>query len=75
LCAVIIQGYRKRRSLDLPESALLGLSGIFYVLPYALISSGADFRYIWWMIICSLLACWLYTIEAGAWKHRWLRKI
>ncbi len=30
-------------------------SGLCYVAPYVIITTGADFRYIWWMVVATLL--------------------
>jgi hypothetical protein len=37
-------------------SVAVGMSGLLYVAPYAVISTGADFRFIWWQIISTVIA-------------------
>ncbi len=49
--AILIAGIVKRR----PRSAWIAASGIAYVVPYAFISTGAGFRYIWWMVVATIL--------------------
>ena len=49
---LLVTGIIRRRS----RSTWIVASGIFYVLPYALISTGADFRYLWWLVCATLLA-------------------
>ncbi len=48
---VVAVGWRRRRW----SAVAVAASGIFYVAPYSLISAGADFRYLLWMVIASLL--------------------
>jgi hypothetical protein len=37
------------------EAAAVSASGLAYVAPYAFVSTGADFRYVWWLVISCLL--------------------
>jgi len=34
-------------------------SGVAYVFPYAVVSSGSDFRYVWWLIVATLISSML----------------
>jgi len=36
-------------------------SGLCYVAPYVIITTGADFRYIWWMVVATLLGVVMLT--------------
>ncbi len=54
LLAFVVCGYSiRKRQVEL--GGLVALSGILYFAPYFVITSGSDFRYIWWMILSSLL--------------------
>ncbi len=49
---LMLTGIWRRRS----RSAWIAVSGIAYVVPYALISAGSDFRYLWWLVVATVLA-------------------
>jgi hypothetical protein len=49
---LIVTGVRRH----FVASVVLCSSGVLYILPYAVISSGSDFRYIWWLLIATALA-------------------
>jgi hypothetical protein len=53
--AIVFWGSRQRAW----ASVAVCISGVVYVLPYAVISSGSDFRYVWWLIVATLLGCML----------------
>ena len=38
-------------------------SGLLYVLPYTVVSSGSDFRYVWWLMVATLLGSILLISE------------
>jgi hypothetical protein len=59
--AVVVAGWRHRRW----SAVAAATSGICYVAPVALISAGADFRYIWWMIIATLVGALLLARDGG----------
>lgn len=48
--AVIVVGVRRRRW----DAVAVAASGLFYVAPYLVITTGADFRYIYWMVVATL---------------------
>jgi hypothetical protein len=49
--ALAASGLRRRRW----ASTAIAMSGIAYVVPYAVISSGSDFRYIWWLVVATAI--------------------
>lgn len=49
---IVIAGVRRGRW----GSVAVGVSGLLYVAPYTVISTGADFRFIWWQVVSTLLA-------------------
>lgn len=49
---IVVTGIVGRRS----RSTLIAVSGIAYALPYTFISTGSDFRYIWWLVLATILA-------------------
>lgn len=53
---IVISGIRLHRW----SAVAVCSSGILYVLPYFVVSSGSDFRYIWWMIVSTLLGVLLF---------------
>jgi hypothetical protein len=42
------------------------VSGVAYVLPYAVVSSGSDFRYVWWLIVATLMGAMLLISDLMA---------
>jgi hypothetical protein len=44
-------------------------SGLMYVLPYVVLNTGADFRYLWWMIVAALLSAFLVAMPAAEARH------
>ena len=42
------------------SAAALGSSGLLYVAPILVITTGADFRYLWWLVVATLLGLFLY---------------
>jgi hypothetical protein len=39
-------------------------SSILYALPYAFVSGGSDFRYVWWSVVASIASVFLLTADA-----------
>jgi hypothetical protein len=45
------------------SAAAVAASGVFYVVPYVVISTGADFRFVWWLVVATLLCVVLMLCE------------
>jgi hypothetical protein len=56
---LVVLGWRRRRW----SAAAVAASGLLYVAPYAVLSSGSDFRYVWWLIVSALLGVVLFVFE------------
>jgi hypothetical protein len=61
---VVVAGVRRRSWASVAVSA----SGLLYVAPYAVITTGADFRYILWLVVSSLIGATLFFCEPRAAK-------
>lgn len=48
---IVIAGIRLRRW----NAVAVCSSGLLYIAPYIVLTTGSDFRYIWWMIVSTLL--------------------
>src|SRR4030095_3371160 len=48
------------------SAAAVTSSGVLYVLPYVVLSSGADFRYIWWLVVATLVGVVLLLFDMPA---------
>ena len=47
-------------------SATVCASGVLYVLPYVVVSCGSDFRFIWWLVVSTLISVPLLVGETAA---------
>lgn len=56
---VVILGWRRQRWSALAVCA----SGLCYVAPYSIVTTGSDFRYIWWMVVATLIGALLLAFE------------
>jgi hypothetical protein len=54
---IVISGLRLRRW----SAVAVCSSGLLYILPYLVLSTGSDFRYIWWMIVSTLLGALMFV--------------
>jgi len=68
---IVIAGIRKRRW----DAAAVAASGLFYVAPYLVITTGADFRYIYWMVVATIAGLILLVfgrppVDEGSWVRR-----
>ncbi|MEQ1693056.1 MAG: hypothetical protein ABMA00_17335 [Gemmatimonas sp.] len=62
--AVVIVGARRRRWTAVAVSA----SGLCYVLPYFVVTTGSDYRYVLWMVVATLISLLLFIGEPIAWR-------
>jgi len=53
---IVIAGIRLRRW----SAVAVCSSGLMYIVPYFVVSTGSDFRFIWWMIVSTLLGALLF---------------
>jgi hypothetical protein len=54
---VLLIAWRARRW----DAVAVAASGLLYIAPYVLITTGSDFRYIWWMVVASLISLLLLS--------------
>lgn len=68
LCAVlcIVQGTISLWRRQIRGSFCLSLSGLCYGLPYFFVGTSCDFRYLYWVIIASLLSLVLFLFEQSS---------
>jgi hypothetical protein len=51
------------------SAVAVAASGVCYVIPYAVITTGADFRYVWWLVVSSLAGTALLVTDRTG-RHR-----
>lgn len=68
LCAVlcIVQGTVALWRRQIRGSFCLSLSGLCYGLPYFFVGTSCDFRYLYWVVIASLLSLVLFLFEQSS---------
>jgi hypothetical protein len=63
---VLVLAWRQRHAY-LNHIVLLGSSSFLYTLPYAVIGVSAEFRYLWWPVVATILQLVIF-ISALPWK-------
>jgi hypothetical protein len=59
---VVVTGVRLRRW----NAVAVCASGLFYVAPYVVVTTGADFRYIWWLIVSTIIGALLLLFDRSS---------
>lgn len=58
---VVVAGAKRRHWSAVAVCA----SGLFYIVPYVAFTIGADFRYVWWLVVSTLIGILLFAREEG----------